>query len=287
VSETDSTLGILVAVDGSRASNAAVEWAAAEAVMRHLPLTLMHVVPHVVVSWPVRYLEADFKAAQETHAREVLADAQAIVTKCAAATPPPVQTRVERGNVAAVLVGASHDAFMTVVGSRGLTAVGRAILGSVSSGLAHYGHGPIVIVREESPATDLPVLVGIDGSPASEAATAFAFEEASRRGVDLVALHVWSDVAVLGADWRQFEQEAQMLLGERLAGWQERYPDVKVHRRLECDRPAHWLIEESARSQLVVIGNRGRGGFTGMVLGSVGVKVAQAAQAPTVIVRPR
>ena len=78
-----------------------------------------------------------------------------------------------------------------------------------------------------------PVLVGIDGSAASESATAIAFDEAPWRGVDLVALHAWCD-----ADWPEFpvmeasaiEAAAEDVLAERLAGWQERYPEVTVRR---------------------------------------------------------
>ena len=112
--------------------------------------------------------------------------------------------------------------------------------------------------------------LGIDGSPASEAATALAFDEASRRGVELVALHAWSDVGVfpvLGMDWRQYEDEGHEVLGERLAGWQEQYPDVTVRRRIVCDQPARWLIDESEQAQLVVVGSRGRGGFPRQAVG--------------------
>jgi nucleotide-binding universal stress UspA family protein len=134
----------------------------------------------------------------------------------------------------------------------------------------------------------LPVLVGIDGSPASEAATALAFDEASRRGVGLTALHAWSDVGVfpvLGMDWHAYRDEGAEVLGERLAGWQERYPDVTVARRLVCDRPAHWLLEEARAAQLVVVGSRGRGGFASMLLGSVSTAVAEAAGSPVIIAR--
>ncbi|MBV9319170.1 MAG: universal stress protein, partial [Mycobacterium sp.] len=75
-----------------------------------------------------------------------------------------------------------------------------------------------------------PVLVGIDGSPASEAATALAFDEASRRGVELIALHAWSDFTLgfelPGLEWSAMQVQAQQTLAERLAGWRERYPDV-------------------------------------------------------------
>jgi len=132
------------------------------------------------------------------------------------------------------------------------------------------------------------VLLGIDGSPASEAATAWAFEEASRRGVGLIALHAWSDVGVFpifGMDWRQYQGQGEEVLAERLAGWQERYPDVHVTRRLVCDTPAYWLLQESHSAELVVVGSHGRGGFGRMRLGSVSTALAQSATVPVVVVR--
>jgi nucleotide-binding universal stress UspA family protein len=124
-----------------------------------------------------------------------------------------------------------------------------------------------------------PIRGGIDGSAASEAAVELAFDEALHRGVPLVALHAWSDVAVfplLGMDWRTYRGEGDEVLGERLAGWQERYPEVQVHRRLVCDVPARWLIDQSDHAQLVVLGSRGRGGYAGMRLGSVSSAVLQS-----------
>ena len=170
-------------------------------------------------------------------------------------------------------------------------ALGRLVLGSVSTALIQHAHCPVAVIRSGGAATpdrNAPVLVGVDGSAASEAATALAFDEASHRGVDLVALHAWSDVAVfpiLGMDWRDRESQGEEVLAERLAGWQEKYPDVHVQRLLVCDKPARWLIQESARAQLVVVGSHGRGGFPGMLLGSVSSAVAHSAQIPVVVVR--
>ena len=181
---------------------------------------------------------------------------------------------------------------MVVVGSRGMGALGRVVLGSVSSGLVHHAHCPVAVVHaDEAQAPDRtsPVLLGIDGSPASEAATALAFDEASRRGVDLVALHAWSDVGVfpvLGMDWQQYEDEGHEVLAERLAGWQEQYPDVHVRRRVVCDQPAPLVASTSPQqAQLVVVGSHGRGGFKGMLLGSVSTAVAEGAKAPVIVVR--
>jgi nucleotide-binding universal stress UspA family protein len=115
-----------------------------------------------------------------------------------------------------------------------------------------------------------------------------AFDEASRRRVPLMALQAWSDVAVLpllGMDWRTYRDKGAELLGERLAGWQERYRDVQVHRRLVCDVPDHWLIDESKNAQLVVLGSGGRGGYAGMHLGSVTSAVVRSARVPVIVAR--
>jgi nucleotide-binding universal stress UspA family protein len=86
-------------------------------------------------------------------------------------------------------------------------------------------------------------------------------------------------------DWRVYEEEAEAALAERLRGWQEQFPDVQVRRRLVRDRPAHWLVEESQAAQLVVVGSRGRGGFAGLLLGSVASTVAQLSHAAVIVVR--
>lgn len=287
-----TNFGVLVGVDGSPEAEAAIRWATHEAVMRDQPITLLHAIAPVVVSWPVAYLETSFAQSQENFAREVIENAQKTVQASSGeAQPPAVRTEVRHTDAASALVAASRDAYMTVVGSRGLGAVGRALLGSVSGGLLHHGRGPVVVIRADQPQDNTsPVLVGIDGSTASEDATALAFDEASRRGVDLVALHAWSDVGVfpiLGMDWHEYQDLGNEVLAERLAGWQEQYPDVRVERRVVCDQPARWLIEESQTAQLVVLGSRGRGGFPGLALGSVSSKVAHASTAPVIVVRAR
>lgn len=132
------------------------------------------------------------------------------------------------------------------------------------------------------------MLVGIDGSPTSELATAIAFDEASRRNVGLLALHAWADNTVLEGpeiDWPATEPTAEEALAERLAGWQERYPDVLVDRIVVRDRPAQQLAQRSKDAQLVVVGSRGRGGFVEMLVGSVGETVAQMAQVPVIVAR--
>jgi nucleotide-binding universal stress UspA family protein len=288
--------GILAGVDGSVESCAAVSWTAREAAIRHEHVTLVHVVAPVTVSWPIAAEQASIAKWQEDNARDVLLHARNNLTATWADSPGDscpleVRTDVLYANVVHALVDASKDARMIVVGSHGRGALGRLLLGSVSSGVLHHAHCPVAVIHSDdaSPIDPrAPVLLGIDGSPASEAATAFAFEEASVRHVPLVALHAWSDVGVfptVGMDWRTYQGQGEEVLGERLAGWQEQYPDVRVERQLVCDTPARWLLKESRHAQLVVLGSHGRGGFGGMLLGSVSSAVAQSARVPVVVVR--
>lgn len=282
--------GVLVTVDGSAESDTAIRWAADEAAMRKLPITLMHVVAPVVVTWPVRYLESGYRHWQEDQAELIIELGQKLVQSAPGGSDLVLQTEVRHGTVATELIAASKKATITVVGSRGLGAVGAALLGSVSRSLLHYARCPVAVISASDGQADAsrPVLLGVDGSPASEAAVAWAFDEASRRGVDLVAMHAWSDVSSVppfAPEWRSYEQEGGEVLAERLSGWQERYPHIHVHRRVICDRPAHRLIEESRRAQLVVLGSRGRGGFARLLLGSVSAAVAESSTTPVIVVR--
>ncbi len=292
MAESGKKHGVLVCVDGSAASDAAVAWGAREAVMRGMPITLMHAVPPVVVGWPVGQLYTDMPEWQQDSAQHVIDQARAaLAASLGGAEPPEIRTRTVYSAIVPALIEASGDAWVLVAGSQGLGALGRLLLGSVTTGLVHYAHCPVAVIHSGEgggPDSGAPVLLGIDGSPASEAATAVAFDEASRRKVGLVALHVWSDVGVfpiLGMDWHDREKEGQEILAERLAGWQERYPDVHVERKLFCDKPSEWLLKESEHAQLVVVGSRGRGGFPGMLLGSVSSAVAQSARVPVLVVR--
>ena len=190
------------------------------------------------------------------------------------------------------LVDLSKEAQMVVVGRRGQHRLRGVLLGSVSTGLIHHAHCPVAVIGDGAPIgpndSRRPVVVGIDGSPASELATAIAFDEASWRRVDLVAIHAWRDPELskgMSMEWSAQQSIASKNLAERLAGWRERYPDVTVHPRVVWDNPASHLLDEANSAQLLVVGSHGRGGFAGMVLGSVSTAVAHAARIPVIVAR--
>src|SRR6516165_3920957 len=241
--------GIVVGVDGSPASSAAVCWAARDAAMRNVPLTLVHAYNTYVPTFPQIPLPTGVALYQEEDGRQVLEQAVKIAEEAVKGDPKIAMTRALKCSPPVpTLVDLSEEAEMIVVGSNGRGAVGRVLLGSVSSGVVRHAKCPVAVIRDEDPLMphplQAPVLVGIDGSPASELASAIAFDEASRRHVDLIALHAWSDTKVSefpGVDWAAMKSSEDAVLAERLAGWQERYPDVNVHRRVVCDRPARQL----------------------------------------------
>lgn len=286
--------GVVVGTDGSSPSKLAVDWAARAAAMRKRPLTIVHVVqPPTVQLWPEMPVPAELLEQLEQDGHAILRDAEKIARDAIDDSAVEVKTELVTAGVLSTLIEISKDAEMIVVGCRGVGAIKRRLLGSVSAGLIRHADCPVAVIHDEVPLTpehaSAPVVVGIDGSPASELATAIAFDEASRRGVTLVAVHAWSDFAVdalPGVEWSDVQTEAEQALASRLAGWQEQYPDVTVRRVVVPDRPARQLLEQSEKAQLTVLGNRGRGGFATMLLGSVSTAVAESARTPVIVARP-
>jgi nucleotide-binding universal stress UspA family protein len=151
------------------------------------------------------------------------------------------------------------------------------------------------VIRPGDPHTNGPVVVGIDGSLASESAIAFAFDAAALRGAPLIAVHAWTDPALDGpvpaysaviVDPQPIAESEGALLAEQLAGWAGKYPDVPVQQVLAHDRPAPALLKYAGTAQLIVVGTRGHGRLASVLLGSTGHALISHAACPVVIARP-
>jgi nucleotide-binding universal stress UspA family protein len=284
------TRSVVVGVDGSESSLAAVDLAATEARLRGLPLRVVH-----AFMWPE--LGAPLgpspygppEGGLQNDAERLLATA---VERAGQAAPDlDVDSELVTGGAAAVLVEESRAAAMVVLGDRGLGGFTGLLVGSVAVQLAAHAHCPVAVVRGR-PEPSGPVVLGVDGSPGAGPAVLQAFEEASLRGAELVALHAWvdpvppqlGDVLPVVYDVDQVEAEEMRLLAEALAGCRERYPDVVVNEELVRASARDHLIERSAQAQLLVVGTRGLGGVRGLLLGSVSQAALHHADCPVLVV---
>ncbi|WP_017594138.1 universal stress protein [Nocardiopsis potens] len=287
---------VVVGVDGSRTARRALGWAAEAAADRGTGLLVLHAVSMPLVSVPFgRPIRLPPTPEVADRASSLLADAAA---EAEAARPrTPVRTRVSASDPAPALIKASEEAGLVVVGSRGLGGAGSLFLGSVSIRVAAHARCPVVVVPPgEGRRRGRPrVAVGVDGSPGSAAALRFALEEAARTGAGLTAVYAWephrpADPFLLGADLdeeerRNLESRADKLVRRMLdeAG-DERTGDVPVRVLVVRDQPAHALLEAGAEADMIVVGSRGRGGFRGLLLGSVGQAVLHHAPVPVAVV---
>jgi nucleotide-binding universal stress UspA family protein len=290
---------ITVGVDGSAAALDAVRWAAHEAVLHGVPLLLVSslLVRRATFSDAVNLASGAFTDLERMgkHRLEIAKD---VAESEIGDAPVKMHTSLVHGSPAPVLLDLASTARMLVLGSRGLGEFTGGLIGSVSTAVATHASCPVAVIRRTS-AIDTrlagPVVVGVDGSQRSEPAIAAAFEEASLRKADLVAVHAWSDFDLtrvfaedsfdLDLGWSKIATAEKIVLSESLAGWYEQYPDVPVKKLVVRDRPVHHLVEQSRQAQLVVTGSRGRGGFASLLLGSTSRALLHAAECPLLIVR--
>jgi nucleotide-binding universal stress UspA family protein len=285
---------VVVGVDGSGSAYRAVEWAAAEAVRRGAELRLVRAFSWTTSERPIR--DGGRVAQYRDELLKIARGQVARAARIAADVRPEVETttQVAIGAPIEVLGSEARRAQLLVLGDRGLGGLAGLLLGSVAVGLAAHGACPVVIVRGERGGAgneESPVVVGIDDSSISEAALAFAFDAAAARGVGLVVVHAWSPTAIDDAlapvmDWDAATAEEDALLAERLAGWERKHPEVAVRRTVVRNGAVRSLVAASREAQLVVVGSRGRGNATGLLLGSVSHGVLHASHCPVAIVRP-
>lgn len=141
--------GIIVGIDGSDHSRRALEWAVREAAVRHAPLTVLAVQPAIAgyAGSAVAYPGDDDRADQARKAAQEETDQ--ILSKLGGSAPEAVTVQAAIGIPAAVLIDASKDADLIVVGSRGSGGFSQLVLGSVSTQVTHHSHCPVVVIPHE------------------------------------------------------------------------------------------------------------------------------------------
>jgi len=282
---------VVVGVDGSPSSGLALRWAVNEARRTHRELHVVHALETEVVLTDSEPLGTK----DDPAGGDPVATAAVDVVRTMA---PELRTAAHSvtGFAPTTLIAASKLAGMLVMGSHGRSAIPGALTGSVSQQVAIHSSCPVVVVRENSnPDAALAgdVVVGVDGSEASEPALGYGFAYAASTGGRLIAVHTWWWEPLEGTslgepwmgDWTEIAGQEATVVSESLAGWTEKYPDVRVRSHVVRGDPVVELLDQSRGASLLVVGSRGRGGFIGLLLGSVSRRVLKRATCPVAVVR--
>lgn len=306
----NTNLPVVAGVDGTSDGIAAAEYAAEYAERAARPLMLLHAYrrspalnPLLPVADPITARHATTAVAYQpyvaTYNAELMRDAGAAALQAAHNHIEQrfphlhIGEKLVAGSAAKALIKMSRAASAVVVARNHERSIERFFAGSTSSAVAAHAGCPVAVVPTNW--KDLPkagrIVVGLDAARDETAVLDFAFGAASMTGSELVVLHAWEPpvtwldrqgLSLTGPDQAQDEER---LLSEALAGWTERYPDVKVSASVVTASPAKALIQASDTVDLVVVGARGQGGLRVMSMGSTARALVVHATSPCVVVR--
>ncbi|TDE33955.1 universal stress protein [Actinomadura sp. 6K520] len=278
---------VLVGYDGSPASERAVHWAAAEAALRGAPLSICH-----AWSWPYPQRPGDRDAMEIVQGMGALTLEDGVRLAREAAPELEVRPVLLKGTSSGALLGAAVDASLIVVGARGAGGFDRLPLGSTAVHVPAHANRPVVVVPARQRAGAVRrIVVGIDGSPASEAALRFALREARLRDASVTLVCAWWDPASLPGPERlpytdpeavkeQVRARFTSAVGPQLVD----YPDITVEERFVRERAGRALVDGAAGAMLLVVGDRGIGSSPTTLLGAVTRAVLHEAPSPVAVV---
>ncbi|GLY42804.1 universal stress protein [Amycolatopsis sp. NBRC 101858] len=284
---------IVVGVDGTESARDALDWAAAEAAVRRLPLRVVHAYA-ATPSWAVLgELPKPYDGIGAPDAARLVTE-QAVQRARSVASELEIHTRLLIGTGAHALLAQGAEAELLVLGSRGVGGARGLFGGSVSFRVAMHAACPVVVVRPMRATTQgrsaTRVVVGVDGSHRSGRAVEFALRAAAQRGVGVTAVHAWSPrgeagLAAVTEDWSLAEAAEWRTLQRVFSPWGVQVLGEQVELRLARGRPQDVLVAESAGAALVVVGSRGRGSVRAALTGSVSQAVLRRASCPVVVAR--
>lgn len=275
----------LIGVDGSEHSRVALAWGLARAAERGAHVELLHVADDSFLSESVAFLSEAQQASQQ------MLDAETAYAKSLGFTGTITGTAVV-GHPIAEVEEASKRADLLILGAHSGSRFAGSFFGTRAVKAAATAHCPVAVIPKHDAKPGAGIAVGIDGSEASRVAIAYAAEEASLRGVPLTAVYAWMPPLTPGLEylWSEELVESQRAAAEEaiaigVAGLAERYPDLTVERRIVQSPPVAALIQVGEESEALVVGSRGRGGISRLLLGSVSHGVLQALPCPVIVTR--
>lgn len=270
---------VVAGFDGSPSSAAALEAAAAEAVSLGVPLRVVH-----AYAWPivyatlanVPYQPGEWEPPESVRA-ELAATAERLLKRHPGLT---VSTHVLAGAAGQVLVTASADASLLVIGGRGVGGLAGLLARAVAPHVASRAHCPVLVVRaDQSTASSTgPIVVGVDGSEGSRTAFELACRWAIRRDAPVHAVHATGG----NADGKAGQPDPHWLT-EWISEARLRWPELSVIGRTVTGPAADVLVAESRSARLVFVGSRSRGELASLMLGSVGHDLIRRGRCPVVV----
>jgi nucleotide-binding universal stress UspA family protein len=289
---------IVVGYDGSTPSEAALSWAAVEAGRRRVPVTVVHAIDHTVTLAGPMGAAGRLDVVSERAGQTAREGADRILRQDPSLS---VDAATRLGPAARVLLEAAAPEDLLVVGTRGHADLAGALLGSVAFSVGAHARGPVVVVRGtgEHPDARRPVVVGVDGSPGAQEALRYAADLAAATGAGLhivsayrqTSAEVWAEAARLeleadGApDFDTAARRAALILTENAGAVARRaHAGLRVDVTVREGAPARVLMDVATGAGALVVGSRGRGGFAGLLLGSVGHALIHAAPCPVTVV---
>jgi nucleotide-binding universal stress UspA family protein len=293
---TQPSGAVVVGVDGTPSDERPLQAGVAHARLHRRPLHIVHATGVGIVPWTPERLakQGALTAACVEQARLLTGDVDISDVDISSATVVDDQS--------AALVEASRTASLVVMGTGRHGTVGSVVLGATTGKVATHAQCPVMVIPDAwTAADDLPVVVGVDDEVHSRPAVDTAFAEASARKAPLVALHawwwdepsplsseiVWDQESGWDDEWKAVANSQRVMMSEMLAGMQEKYPEVDVRTEFVRGDATAVLEEASGDAQLLVVGTRGRGGFAGLLLGSVSSRALHHSRCPVMVVPSR